>query len=115
MIGLDMVEIARIKRAAKSRRFLVRVFTKRELAYFEKSKKAETLAGMWCVKEAVGKALGTGIRFPFTDIETVRDEMGKPIAVLYGKAKELAGGGRVEISITHERSTAAAVAVIVRE
>ena len=108
-----MVEIARIERAAKSRRFLARVFTLGELAYYEKSGRIETLAGMWCVKEAVGKALGTGIVFPLTDVETVRDGRGKPNVMLHGKAKELSCGAEIEISVTHERTFAAAVAVVV--
>ena len=109
-----MVEIARIERAVQSRRFLMRVFTESELAYYEKTGKTETIAGMWCVKEAVGKALGTGIVFPLTDIETIRDGRGKPYVKLHGRAKELAHGAEIEISVTHERTFAAAVAVVVR-
>lgn len=112
MIGLDMVEISRIERAAKREHFLKRVFTKREREYYFSCGRTESLAGMWCVKEAVGKALGTGVVFALTDVETVHDGSGKPQAVLHGKAAFLAAGRKVEVSITHTKEIAAAVAVI---
>lgn len=112
MIGIDTVETARIARAAERRHFLERVFTEGERAYYEKSGRAETLAGIWCVKEAVAKALGTGIAFALTDIETVHDENGKPEARLHGKAAQLLRGRQVDISITHTRTAATAIAII---
>ncbi len=113
MIGVDIVEIDRIRQAVQNRRFFERVFTTGERDYFEQKKNAyESLAGFWCVKEAVAKALGSGVRFALTDIETAHDKSGRPIAVLHGKAKQLLGGRTVEISLSHTAQTAVAVAVI---
>lgn len=112
MLGIDIIETARIKKAAENPKFLQKAFTEREREYFvEKGGSAETLAGMWCVKEAVAKALGTGVIFPLTDIETVHSG-GAPKAVLHGKAKVLLGDRIAEISITHTALVSAAVAII---
>ena len=71
-IGNDILEIDRIKSAIeKNSRFLTKIYTKSELDYYQaKGEKIETLAGMFCAKEAVSKSLGTGfVSFAFTDIE----------------------------------------------
>ena len=113
MLGVDIVETARIERAAQNKRFVEKTFTAGVRDYFEKKNGAyESLAGFWCVKEAVAKALGSGIRFALTDVETSHDASGKPIAVLSGKAKELLGNRCVEISVSHTSTTAVAVAII---
>lgn len=113
MIGVDIVEVERIERAAKNPRFIERTFTSREREYFgKKGDSCQSLAGFWCVKEAVAKALGSGVRFALTDIETAHDESGRPVAVLHGKAKQLLGERTVEISISHTETTAVAVAIV---
>ena len=63
-IGVDIVEIDRIKEAlTKNERFLNKLFTKNEIEYFKsKNFKVETIAGNFAAKEAISKAIGTGIR-----------------------------------------------------
>lgn len=113
MIGIDIVDIARIEKAASSRHFLERVFSPKEIEYFEsKGRDFAGLAGFWCVKEAVGKALGTGVRFALTDVEVTHGESGEPKVRLHGKAAALLKERKLEISITHTGSVAAAVAMI---
>ena len=70
-IGIDIVEIKRIEDALnKNKRFLDKLFTKEEIKYFEsRNFKIETIAGNFAAKEAISKAMGTGIRnFNFIDI-----------------------------------------------
>ena len=117
-IGNDILEIDRIKSAIeKNSRFLTKIYTKSELDYYQaKGEKIETLAGMFCAKEAVSKALGTGfVSFAFTDIEILRASGGKPYVLLHNKAKvaltEL-GGFNINISISHSKNYALAVAII---
>ena len=117
-IGNDILEIDRIKSAIKKNsRFLTKIYTKSELDYYQaKGEKIETLAGMFCAKEAVSKALGTGfVSFAFTDIEILRASGGKPYVLLHNKAKvaltEL-GGFNINISISHSKNYAHAVAII---
>jgi holo-[acyl-carrier protein] synthase len=113
--GVDMIEIARIARAQERHgaRFGQRFFTPQELAYCQD--RNERLAGRFAVKEAVAKALGTGIGdVRWTDIEVVSDERGGPRLVLHNGAAELAarlGLTEWSISLSHTRTHAIAVAV----
>ncbi|MFA6941693.1 MAG: holo-ACP synthase, partial [Clostridiaceae bacterium] len=78
--------------------------------------KANSLAGKFSAKEAVSKALGTGIRgFSFKDIEILKDNPGKPYVILKNNAEKLAssfGNYSISISISHSRENAVAVAIL---
>ena len=116
-IGIDIIEIDRIQSAMeKSDRFLPRLFTEREMAYFQsKGNKAQTVAGNFAAKEAIAKVLGSGIRhFNWVDIEVLRDEWGKPYVLLHEGAKRMAeeqGLSIIEVSISHCKSHAVANAI----
>lgn len=116
-IGTDLIEIERIKEAVeKTPRFLEKNFTELERAMFEKRHfKPETIAANFAAKEAVLKVLGTGLRgCRFSEVEVLRDELGKPYVVLYGGAKaiaEAAGIGKIHISVSHSKSNAIGYAV----
>ncbi len=116
-LGVDIIEIARISQAiAHNPRILERLFTPRELAdYRERGSRTETLAGKFAAKEAVVKALGTGLRgFPWTDVEILPDALGKPGCFFLGKAAkqlEVSGVKTVLISIAHNRTMAIANAM----
>ena len=71
-IGTDLIEIERIVRALERPGFRDRCFTRAEQAYCETRRNpAESYAARFCGKEAVGKALGCGVRFTWKDIEIV--------------------------------------------
>ena len=77
--GVDIIEIPRIKRVAEQYgdRFFRRIYTEREIAYCRG--RAPQLASRYAAKEAVMKALGTGIRgVRWKDIEVVRGRGGPP-------------------------------------
>jgi len=83
--GIDMVEIPRLDGVLRRHgdRFLQRVFTANELS--EAGNRTTSLAARFAAKEAVAKALGTGIgRVGWQDIEVLRDFEGQPILHLYG-------------------------------
>ena len=117
-VGTDILEINRISEILKkSDKFLYRVFTDEERAYLEeKSLKPESVAAFWCAKEAVSKALGTGIKgFELKDIEILHDELGKPIVRLHNNAKLLShrlGIGNIQLSLSHAQSYAVAFCVM---
>ena len=77
--------------------------------------RAAALAGMWAAKEALMKALGTGIAFAMTDVGIAHDEAGAPSYALRGEALARCGGAVPSLSITHEGDMAAAVCVLLRE
>ena len=110
-IGIDLCEIARMQTLLDEGRSLRRMFTEEEQAYIagKGASAAQTMAGMFAAKEAVLKALGTGMTIPMTDIVISHTELGQPIVTLTGKAAEF--GGTLLISITHEAGMAAAFAV----
>lgn len=117
-VGVDIVEIRRIKEAVeRNNNFLEKLFTDTEIEYLNSRKLSpEYIAGRFAAKEAVSKALGTGIRgFGFRDIEIDRNELGKPIVVLKGKAKLIAeqfGKYSMHLSISHGEDSAVAYAVL---
>lgn len=110
-IGVDLVDCSRFARILEvRRRFKDIVFTAREIADAEavgEQQRNEFLAGRFAVKEAVMKALRTGMTgcVKFTDIETRRTESGAPDLHLDGEAKRVAfelGISRADVSISHD-------------
>lgn len=117
--GVDLIEIKRIRKAVERfhERFLARVFTAGELALC--AGRSETLAGRFAAKEAVAKALGTGIwrhNITWADIEVLRGEAGEPLLVLHNAAAQRAhdlGVREWSISISHDRKRVVAFVVAV--
>ena len=117
-LGIDLIEIKRVKKVKErwGKRFLERVYTPKELEYCLKKKYPEgSLAGRFAAKEAVMKALGTGLSsgVSWKDIEIINDRKGKPEVFLCGKTKKLLGKKRVLISISHTKEDAIAQAMII--
>jgi holo-[acyl-carrier protein] synthase len=113
--GIDIVEINRMDEINPSIRvrFINRVFTLAEQALAQG--RTPSLAGRFAAKEAVSKALGTGIgRVHWQDIEILRGPAGEPVLQLHGLAREVAahlGPTEWSVSISHGRTHAVAVAV----
>lgn len=117
-IGTDLIEIVRIQRAIeKNPHFMERVYTANEIAYCRLKKNAwQSFAARFAAKEAVSKALGTGIGpVGLMEIEILNAENGQPKVVLHGKALQLAADRniqRVHISLSHSEAYAMATAVL---
>lgn len=109
-VGVDMIEVARVTRGLErfGQRFLDRFFTEAEQAQCRG--RAASLAGRFTVKEAVGKALGTGIGdVGWREIEVLSDERGQPQLTLHGAARRLAadrGLSNWAVSISHTQALA---------
>lgn len=119
-LGIDVIEVARIGDVIRrhGRSFLKHVFTESEQAGAPVSDAgvAAYYAGRWSAKEAVAKALGTGIgsECGWCDIEIIRWPTGRPAVTLSGRAAATAAGMGIEnihITISHERTLACACAV----
>ncbi len=125
--GLDILSLTHIRERAQNQRFLNKVFTEYELNYFNskrvknnEQKEFQTLAGIFCAKEAVLKAMGTGIQklTYLQDIEIKHDKSGKPYIVVSGKVKELLQELKCvscDINIAHDGDVAMAVCVLLTE
>jgi holo-[acyl-carrier protein] synthase len=115
VVGIDLIEIPRIERALADfgDRFLNRVYTERERERYRK--RVSELAARFAAKEAISKALGTGIvGIRWREMEVVSNRRGKPIVVLHGSAADraaLLGITDFDITMTHSRSDAMAFVV----
>ncbi|EPY2281908.1 holo-ACP synthase [Clostridium sporogenes] len=118
-IGTDITEIRRIQKAiTRNKNFTNKLFTKDEMDLWEKKNfKIEFIAGRFAAKEAISKALGTGIRdFSFKDIEIINNELGKPQVILKPKAEDIitkiSKSYKIHLSISHEKEYAIAYALL---
>jgi holo-[acyl-carrier protein] synthase len=113
-VGVDIIEIGRIDRAISRWQdsFLKRIYTRAEL---ERHGNVSSLAARFAAKEAVMKALGTGIRgVNWKDIEILNNGDGAPAVILYGRALDIsreAGIARFSISLSHSREYAVAFVI----
>jgi holo-[acyl-carrier protein] synthase len=117
-VGVDLIEIPRIARALERYPgFRERCFTERERAYCDsKPNPPQHYAARFAGKEAVGKALGSGVYFTWKEIEIVgRPKPGVQLSGRTAHYAERTGAGRIELSMTHSRELAAAVAVVVAQ
>lgn len=112
-IGIDLIEIERIKKACAKEAFLLRSFTLPEIECI--GGRADRAAGNFAVKEAVSKAMGTGFRgMSLNEIEVLRDGLGKPCVHLYGRARakaEALGISRWHVSISNTKTLATAYVI----
>ena len=116
-VGTDLIEIARVRRSLERYgSFRDRCFTPAEQAYCDsRPNPAESYAGRFAGKEAVGKALGFGVAraWAWKEIEIVGRP--KPSVRLSGRVAawaQKAGAAQIDLSMTHSRELAQAVAVV---
>jgi holo-[acyl-carrier protein] synthase len=114
-VGVDLIEIQRIANALERHPGIrERCFTEAERAYCDtRPNPPQHYAARFAGKEAVGKALGSGVRFTWREIEI--SGRPKPGVTLSGSTKawaERVGAGRIELSMTHSRELAQAVCLI---
>ena len=117
-IGNDIIEIERIEKAISKEGFKNKIYTQRELKNIEKrGNRTETYAGIFSAKEAISKAIGTGVReFSLIDLEILNNDLGKPYVVVSEKLDKILKNKKedyqIEISISHSRKYATAMAII---
>ena len=114
-VGVDIVEIDRVAAVIDrwGDKFLQRVYTTAELRYCRG--RVPELAARFAGKEAITKALGTGIRgLAWREMEILPDPLGKPLVTLHGRAQARAvhiGLAHFAISLSHSREFAVAMVV----
>ena len=113
-LGVDLIEIERIARALERPGFRERCFTAAEIAYCDsKPNPPQHFAARFAGKEAVGKALGSGVHFTWKEIEIAgRPKPGVRLSGRTQKWAERVGARAIELSMTHSRGLAAAVAAV---
>ena len=114
-VGVDAIEIQRIRNARErfGERFLRRVYTEREQSRY--ANRISELAARFAGKEAISKALGTGLKgVAWREMEILPNPRGKPLVYLHGRALERArylGLRQFAISLTHTNTLAIAFVV----
>ena len=115
-LGNDIIEIDRIRKSIEIHglHFLNKLFTQKEQDYCYKFKDpAPSFAGRFAAKEAIAKALGTGIggELSWHDIEILGNDAGKPVAQLSKSAQKKFNNPNILVSISHCTTHATAVAI----
>ena len=122
-IGTDIVNIKRMEKSLKryGGRFKNNIFSKKEITYCEKKKDSVAFyAKRFAAKEALSKALGTGIRknIKFKNIEIRNDSYGKPFILLKGavndylKKKIKSKKYNIHLSLSDDKPLAHATVII---
>ena len=110
MVGIDILEVKRVEKLIEDQESAKKLFFSEELDYaFSHHYPAVHLAGFFCVKESVVKALGGGF---IRDVKVLHNENGKPYVELFGKTKDLLGDRKIDISISHEKEYATAICIV---
>jgi holo-[acyl-carrier protein] synthase len=119
-VGVDVVDVTRIgKLLADHPDGVHELFTPREIAYCRRKRQSEAhFAGRFAAKEAVLKALGTGLgqQMRWTDVEVVNGPLGKPDVALRGEVAAAAarrGLAGIDVSLSHSAGLAIAGAVTI--
>lgn len=119
-VGVDVCEIARMERMLVDGKFLARFFSPEEQEYIENKGKAaaQTMAGIFAAKEALTKALGTGLSGgSIQDICVLHDKLGAPYYDLRGDFALHAAQRHItnlHLSISHDGGVAVAMAIAER-
>ena len=113
-IGIDTEDIKRFSDIKEKHSLMNKCFTEYERLYIiSKVNFAQTAAGIFCAKEALFKALKTGIgAFPFLEAEVKHDDNGAPYYVFYGALEQHLENADVLLSISHNDTLAVAQVLI---
>ena len=116
-IGVDICAIKRMNEIEEKykKRFLQKIFTPEEIDYCEqKYNKHSSYAARFAAKEALLKAIGTGLRkgYNWKDIEIDNDDLGKPFFKFYGQIEQFISQRHVHLSISHSENDAIAFVII---
>ena len=117
-IGNDIIEIERIEKAISKEGFKNKIYTQELENIKKRGNRAETYAGVFSAKEAISKAIGTGVReFSLIDLEILNDDLGKPYVVVSEKLDKIIKSKKedyqIEISISHSKKYAIAMAMVI--
>lgn len=121
-VGIDQIEVSRIRESMERHgdSFLAKVFTPDEQNLcMERADPVPCLAARFAVKEAVSKALGSGIgkEFGWLDVEVKKEENGRPMAHFSEQglmALDRIGGKSALISLSHLQEVACAIVVLIK-
>ena len=116
-VGTDIVDITRIKKSIKNKKFINKIFSDKEIKK-TKNKLDSYYAKRFAAKEAFSKALGTGISegISFNEISILNNDKGQPYIELLGKTKIIVNKKikkrKIYLSLSDEKKYAIAIVII---
>ncbi len=118
-VGTNIIEMKRIRRAARNPKFLANYFSADEIRFLVSHKlSTELIAENYCAKIAFAKAIGTGFRIIRPqEITVLRDRIGSPFIITVGRAKMLEEREHYvfNLSVAHCKDYATATVIVNRE
>lgn len=112
-IGTDLIERRRVKEACEKASFFEKCFTENERELIKNHKAA--VSNNFAVKEAVSKCFGCGFSgISLNEIEVLRNDLGAPYVILYGRAREKAdklGIRKIHVSVSDTKEYSSAFVV----
>ena len=118
-VGTNIIELKRIRRAARNPKFLAKYFSADEIRFLVSHKlSTELIAENYCAKVAFAKAIGTGFRIIRPqEISILRDRLGSPFIITNGRAKMLEEREKYvfNLSVAHCKQYASATVIINRQ
>lgn len=113
-IGVDIVNLDRVERQILKPAFLKRVFSTEEIKIINSKKNRINIAGgHFAAKEALSKAVGTGISgCNLSEIQVLNEENGRPYISLLGEMAKKLAGLNIHVSISHDGGIAVAYIII---
>ena len=120
-VGVDIVDNKRIKKSIRNKKFISRIFSKKEISLSKKiDDKINYFSKRFAAKESLSKAIGTGFRkgLNFNDISILNDRYGKPYYELNKKVKKLIYSKykvkkiKISLSLADEKKYSIAFSVI---
>lgn len=118
-VGTNIIELKRIRRAARNPKFLAKYFSADEIRFLVSHKlSTELIAENYCAKVAFAKAIGTGFRIIRPqEISILRDRLGSPFIITTGRAKMLEEREKYvfNLSVAHCKQYASATVIINRQ
>ena len=112
-VGIDLEDVSRFEPILSNPALLHRMFREEECAYIRASSHpAASAAGIYCAREALAKAIGSGLfRSLFTDAELIHDARGRPEFVFSGELAARFCSTDFHVSISHTKAQATAIVV----
>ncbi len=113
-IGIDILKIDRIEKIKSKEKFMNNIFNIKEIEYInKKNNRNDTIAGLYCAKEAFLKAIKKGIDYySLKDIEVSHNEDGAPFIILHNELEKKYKNIDISLSISHDGEYATAIVLI---
>ena len=113
-IGIDLLYVNRFDNLKNNKTFLNRIYTVQELDYIKKKNfNNDTMAGIFCAKEAFLKSIKKGIdSYSLKDIEVIHNEDNAPLILLHNELHDMYENYNISLSISHDKDYATAIVLI---